>query len=186
MAAMPDATVTRLGAVSVLAPDGSAVALGSLWADRPILLVMMRHFGCIFCKEQAGELTKLAGRIHAAGGELVILGNGLPEHAAWFVEDYHVTTPVFTDPDLVSQRMVGARSRGRLDPRVLLRAGDAFRKGYRQTKTMGPATRLGGVFVLTPEGEMPFRYLSAFAGDHPKPEIAVQALEAACRAATRA
>lgn len=26
-------------------PDGKAVRLGSLWADRPVVLVFVRHFG---------------------------------------------------------------------------------------------------------------------------------------------
>lgn len=116
-------------------------------------------------------------RIHAAGGELVILGNGTPEQAQWFVEDYKVTTPVVTDPELKSHGIVGARKPPFMDPRSLVAAAGAFRKGFRQTKTMGSARQLGGVFVISPDGMMTYRYLSKFAGDHPHPEDAVRALE---------
>ena len=37
-------------------------------------------------------------RIHGAVAELVIVGNGTPEQPRWFVEDFHIDTPVFTDP----------------------------------------------------------------------------------------
>lgn len=121
-------------------------------------------------------------RIHAAGGELVILGNGTPQHAAWFVEDYHIETPVVTDPDLVSHRIVGAKKPWFLDPRTFAASLRAFRNGFRQTRTMGSAMQLGGVFVITPAGEMPYRYLSAYAGDHPPPEDAVAELERAAKA----
>lgn len=121
-------------------------------------------------------------RIHAAGAELIILGNGSPEQARWFVDDYAVQTPVFTDPALVSHRIVGARRPLFLDPRTLARGAVAMRKGFRQTKTMGSAMQLGGVFVITSDGLMPYRYLSRFAGDHPDPEDAVRALEAAAAA----
>jgi AhpC/TSA antioxidant enzyme len=123
-------------------------------------------------------LSAFVPRIHAAGGELLILGNGTPEQAAWFVEDYKVETPVVTDPQLRSHAIVGARRANLFDPRPAIAGLRAMRHGFRQTKTMGSAGQLGGVFVIE-GGRMPYRYLSAFAGDHPEPEDAVRALEAA-------
>ena len=114
--------------------------------------------------------------VHTAGGEIVILGNGSPEQAAWFVEDYHIEMPVFTDPPLASHAIVGARKPWMLDPRSLGRSLEAMRHGFRQTKVMGSAMQLGGVFVITADGRMPYKYLSRFAGDHPDPREAVAAL----------
>ncbi len=34
-----------LAACEVLAEDGSKVRLGSLWAERPVVLAFVRHFG---------------------------------------------------------------------------------------------------------------------------------------------
>lgn len=178
---MVNSTVTALSDVTVLSPSGEQVRMGSLWESRPILLAMMRHFGCIFCKEQVTQLSAHRPRIQAAGGELVILGNGTPQHAAWFIEDYGVDAPVYTDPDLVSHGILGARRGSVVDPRVFLRGFSAMRHGFRQTKTMGPAALNGGIFVITPDNEMPYRYLSRFAGDHPDPEAALRALEAAAK-----
>lgn len=31
--------------LDVLDPDGVAVRLGTLWAERPVLLALIRHFG---------------------------------------------------------------------------------------------------------------------------------------------
>jgi len=155
--------------------------MGSLWESRPILLAMMRHFGCIFCKEQVTQLSTHRARIRAAGGELIILGNGTPQQAAWFIEDYKVEAPVYTDPDLVSHGLLGAKRGNIIDPRVVLRGASAVLHGFRQTKTMGPAALNGGIFVITPANEMPYRYISRFAGDHPDPEVALLALEAAAK-----
>ncbi len=116
-------------------------------------------------------------RIHGAGGEVVILGNGTPQQTQWFAEDYRVATPVFTDPALRSHAIVGAVRQRIFGPRTLLRAIGAMRKGFRQTAVKGSALQLGGVFVITGDGRMPYRYLSRFAGDHPNPEGAVAALE---------
>ena len=116
-------------------------------------------------------------RIHAAGGELVIIGNGTPEQAGWFVADFTITTPVFTDPSLAVYKAAGTKKPAFLDPRSFLMSLRAMRKGYRQTKTQGKALQNGGVFVITPSGEVPYRYISDYAGDHPDPEAPVAALE---------
>src|SRR5688572_23664904 len=55
MAGMDD-IVARLAEVEVLSPEGEAVRMGSLWEEKNVLLAMVRHFGCIFCKEQLAAL----------------------------------------------------------------------------------------------------------------------------------
>ena len=116
-------------------------------------------------------------RIHGAGAELLILGNGTPEQAQWFVEDFHVETPVFTDPTLRSHAIVGAGSLSLVHIQSAGAAVRAMQKGFRQTRTMGSARQLGGVFVIDSEARMPYQYLSRYAGDHPNPEDAIQVIE---------
>lgn len=36
---------SRLGAVDVMDTQGHRFALGDLWADRPVVLAHLRHFG---------------------------------------------------------------------------------------------------------------------------------------------
>ena len=108
-------------------------------------------------------------RIHATGAELVIVGNGTPQQAGWFVEDVGLSTPVFTDPTLEIYRLLKSRRGllGVLDPRVFLRTFSALRKGFRQHGVQGDPTQLGGVFVIRPSGRFAFEYRSRFAGDYP-------------------
>ena len=108
-------------------------------------------------------------QIHAAGAELVIIGNGTPQQAGWFVEDVKLATPVFTDPSLEIYRVLGGRRglRGVLDPRVFVRALAAVFRGFRQRGVQGDATQLGGVFVIREGGQVAFEYRSRFAGDYP-------------------
>lgn len=133
----------------------------------------------MFCKEQVAQLRAFVPRIHAVGAELVVLGNGSPEQARWFIEDYGIETPVFTDPALASHKIVGAGKLSFFDPRTFLAGARATRAGFRQSRTKGSALQLGGVFVVTSDGEMPYRYLSRFAGDHPDPELAMAVIERA-------
>lgn len=64
-----------------------------------------------------------------------------------------------------------------MNPGTMLATLKAMKSGFRQTKTMGDAFQQGGVFVITPGGEMPYRYISKFAGDHPPPEKPVAKVE---------
>lgn len=122
-------------------------------------------------------------RIHGAGAELVIVGNGTPEQARWFIEDFHIDTPVYTDPTLGIHRAVGARRGVRLSklPRLVVNAVRAMSKGHFQTRVLGDGQQLGGVFVIMPGGALAYRYLSEVAGDHPNPGDVVSALESAVR-----
>ena len=54
-----------------------------------------------------------------------------------------------------------------------------MRGGYRQSSTKGSATQQGGVFIVLPDGSIPYRYRSRLSGDHPEPAAVVEALERA-------
>lgn len=38
-------TTDAISDLTLLAPDGASVRLGSLWAEGPVVLVFLRHFG---------------------------------------------------------------------------------------------------------------------------------------------
>ncbi len=108
----------------------------------------------------------------------MILGNGSPQQASWFLEDYPIEATVLVDHERAAYRIVGAKRPRIAGVRTLAAAWRAFRKGFRQSGTKGDALQLGGVFVLTPEQKMPYLYVSRFAGDHPDPAESVRKIEA--------
>jgi hypothetical protein len=133
----------------------------------------MRHFGCIFCKEQVSRLRAIVDDIHGAGAELVIVGSGSPQMAGFFAEDYAISTPVLTDPTREVYRALEVRRPQRLaflDPRVAWLGLRALLAGHRQqfgVAGLGDETQLGGVFIVRPGGDVAWAHRSAFAGDHP-------------------
>ncbi len=117
--------------------------------------------------------------IRARGGELVIVGNGSPNFAAAFREDFGLDGPLLVDPELRAYRAAGLR-RGRvelLSPRLPRNALRALRSGSRQTGVQGDPWQLGGVFVIRPDWELTYRYTSREAGDHPPVGEILAALE---------
>jgi len=176
------------GDLEVLRPNGEAVRLGSVWAEQPVVLALMRHFGCIFCKEQVARLREIVDDIHAAGAELVILGSGSPQMAGFFAEDYAIATPVLTDPQRHVYAMLETRRPprwGLLDPRMALRGLRALLQGHRQqfgNPDLGDDTQLGGIFIVRPGGDVAWAHRSAFAGDRPSNAEILEALGRATRA----
>jgi len=118
-------------------------------------------------------------KIRARGGELVIVGNGAPNFAAAFREDFELDCPLLVDPELRAYRAAGLR-RGRveaLSPRLPLNALRALRAGSRQTSVEGDPWQLGGVFVIRPGGDLTYQYVSREAGDHAPVEQILAALD---------
>lgn len=124
----------------------------------------------MFCREQAVQLHRERFAIHDRGAEIVMIGNGAPNFAKAFQEDFSITTPILVDPSLESYRALGMR-RGifatLFSGKVLLHAARALRGGFRQGKTRGDHFQLGGVLVVRPDGVVLYRYQSETAGDHP-------------------
>lgn len=89
-----------------LAPDarlldqtGTPTALSGLWRNRPLLILFWRHFGCSCGMDRAGRLRSELGAYRAAGGDVVIIGQGEPERSAKYREEQALDVPVLSDPD---------------------------------------------------------------------------------------
>ncbi|MFA7296635.1 MAG: peroxiredoxin-like family protein [Dehalococcoidia bacterium] len=156
---------------TVLDVDGAPVRLASTWAERPVVLVLLRHFGCLFCKEQAAEMSAIGDAIAGLGAGLVFVGSGSAQYAKWFQEDYAPRWPVYSDAELVTYRALEAR-RGfvsSVNPRTIWLGARAILRGFRQGGTQGDQLQQGAVCIVTPNGSMPYLHISEVAGDHPRP-----------------
>jgi NAD(P)-dependent dehydrogenase (short-subunit alcohol dehydrogenase family) len=119
------------------------------------------------------------GEFRSRGAELLIVGNGAQNFAAAFREDLGLDCPLLVDPELRAYRAAGLR-RGRvelLSPRLASNALRALRAGARQGAVEGDPWQLGGVFVIRRGGALAFRHVSREAGDHPRIEDVLRALE---------
>ena len=112
--------------------------------------------------------------IHARGGELVVVGCGLPEHIAGFRAATGYEGPLVTDPSLRTFQAAGLAygwSRT-LGPRTVLKGLRALASGFRQGARRGNPIQQGGTFVLGPGERVRFEWRDRFAGDHPElPEV---------------
>lgn len=75
----------------MLTSDGDSVL--HLSEKQPLLLVFLRHFGCIFCREALQDLSKLKNEIEEKGGDLVFVHMADRETAEQYFEKYKLKDP---------------------------------------------------------------------------------------------
>lgn len=158
--------------VALPADGGSPVHLSTLWrsANRGLVLVFLRHFGCLFCKQEAKRLAHDHPRFMDAGLSVVAIGVGTPARAAKFVRDYDLPFPVFGDWDLDSYRAFGlgrASVSGFFNPAVYRAGLGAILGGNLPGPPTGDTAQLPGAFVIDPSGIVRFAHIGAHPGDNP-------------------
>lgn len=168
----------ELAAAEVLDLEGRARPLASLWAERPVLILWVRHFGCTFCRAQVAGLRPHVKTLHDAGVGFAIIGSGGPHFARAFVEDFQLDFPVYADEALRTYAAAGM-TRKILHPMSLIKGVASFFK-QPQKRTMGDPFQNGGAMVVKPDGTVTWSYLSKYAGDHPPDQTLLgEALKAA-------
>ncbi len=117
--------------------------------------------------------------IEALGGAVAVIGCGTLAHLKAFVDHVGDGIEVYTDPGLkLYDRLEFKRGLGSLASFTMISRGvRAASKGFAQGKTGGNTLQLGGVLLVTSDGDIVYRYASKFAGDHPDPSAVVEALK---------
>ena len=116
------------------------------------------------------------GRIHEAGAELYVIGNGSPAQAKQFAADQQVDFPLYTDPSLETYAAAGFHNGTRLSAGVLWKSVKAMTHGHFQTTTKGTATQDGGAYVIDRGGVELFAFIGKDSSDHPTIEQLLEAL----------
>jgi peroxiredoxin len=167
--------------------DGNLVRLGDLWEEEPVVLVWVRHYGCVHCRSHAVELEGARADFDAAGTCVVLIGQATPRQAAHFRRRLGIDLPVLADESRESYRAAGAKvaTAGELlGPRSVsqgLRKTFESRGKVHQGRIVGHPAQLGGAMVITPGGEVAWSHMAEEASDNASPD---EILEAARRAST--
>lgn len=160
------ATAQALLDTPLLSLDAATTSLRAL-SNRPLVVVFVRHYGCIFCRERAAEVRAHRAAIEQKGARIVFVGNGLPAMAREFAMQNADGLLVLSDPAKKAFELAGMR-RGLatvLRPSMLKNAWRAFRSGHRQTKVQGDPWQQGGAIVLGRDGTVVHAQRDCAAGD---------------------
>lgn len=154
------------------------VRVGSLWESRPVVLVWLRHFGCVFCRRQAADFAKRQEELDAAGAALAFIGCGAPPFARSFRMEYAPGCTVLCDPQRATYALIEA-PRGlvaTIGPQTWAARVSLWRAGLRQGPAgQGDRLQMGGVLVVAPGDDAVYRFVSRSANDQPDVSAVVQA-----------
>lgn len=73
--------------------------LSDFWKSRPALMIFWRHFGCGCGVGRAERLREEYDRLVDAGANILVIGQGEPERAAWYSAKFSIPCPILVDPD---------------------------------------------------------------------------------------
>lgn len=153
-AAVSEESHEVLGAVEVVGLDGAAVRLGTLWAERPLLLVLLRHFGCPACSRAVTELAPRVAELAALGVGLACVGPGTAEDARAFLAAHgsseSAPLTLLADPQARAFAAAGMRRSAwaTFGPSALLAQARMGAEGWRIRGLRGDSSWLGGALLV--------------------------------------
>ena len=143
------------------------------------LLIFLRHFGCIFCKEMVGDLRH-ATETTENFPKSVFVFQGTPEEGATFFDKHWPDASAISDSQKTFYEAFNIQraTLGQVFAPVVWGCGlRAVRKGYMQNpvaKVIGDAWLMPGMFLIEPpvdsvsDARVIWSHVFKHAGDHPK------------------
>jgi peroxiredoxin len=178
----PDATL--------LDHNGQLVSLASLWRDKPLLLLFWRHFGCSCGSDRAARLNAEIDDYRAAGGNVVIIGQGEPERAAHYRNRQNLEVSILWDQHCATYELYGLLQGS--PAQILFDAPDQFLRCDLQSGLDLAASRHGtdralvddpwqlpGEFVIDTNGILRFAHRYGWCEDYPDPRVHVAVIREA-------
>lgn len=151
----------------------SGESLAAMSEREPVLLVLLRHSGCTFCREALSDLRKKRAELERVGTRLVLGHMGDAASFARFASRYGLgDLAAVADPERRLYRGLGLR-RGTLGQlfgwSVWTRGARAFFSGHGVGGLVGDGLQMPGVFLIH-RGSVVKRYVHETAADRPEYE----------------
>lgn len=148
----PDTPAPSLDAAMDAVRDQTGRTVRTASTERPLLLVLLRHAGCTFCKEALADLARQREAIASAGLRVGVVTMGDDAMNASLARRYDLgDASWFADPDRLLYRALDLR-RGRFlqlfGPKVWIRGVRAALAGHGVGKLQGDGFQMPGAFVV--------------------------------------
>lgn len=78
--------------------SGGRTSIATFWAERPLVIMFWRHFGCGCGMDRAQRLSTERPAYAEVGANIVIVGQGEPARAVEYAREYEIVEPILCDP----------------------------------------------------------------------------------------
>jgi len=166
IAADIDLSITSEMAIS---SDSNLKALSD---EKPVLLVFLRHFGCVFCKEAMADLAKLKNDIKGKNIVLAFVHMAEQKIAQEYLDNFGLGDCVhISDPDCkfyTAFRLTKGSFSQLYGLQTWIRGFSKENKQFKleKAKQLGDATQMPGMFIIY-KGSIAQHYIHKFAADRP-------------------
>lgn len=147
----------------VTTETGETRDLSEFYKDKPLVLVFLRHFGCIFCREQITGLRPYGDL------NIVFVSMGRVNEAAEFKERMEIPQTILSDPNKLLYEAFGLR-RGSfsqiVSPTITRKSIQAFKMGSRPGMLKQDPWMMAGVFRVEPDGEVSYCHYASDISDN--------------------
>ncbi len=124
-------------------------------------------------------MSTIANNLSQIGIELIFVGSGSYQQAAYFKEGYSPNGAIYSDMNLTIYNALSARKSliSNIMPQVWIAGLKALLKGFIQSKTQGDYLQQGGNVLVMKDGIVKFLHLNKYAGDHMKPDALLEQIK---------
>jgi thiol-disulfide isomerase/thioredoxin len=140
--------------------------------EKPVLLVFLRHFGCVFCKEAMADLLKLKNEIIKKNFQIAFVHMAENETAEKYLNSFGLADCVhISDPDCkfyTAFRLTKGSFSQLYGLQTWIRGFSKENKDYKleRSKQLGDSTQMPGIFIIY-KGNITQHYIHKFAADRP-------------------
>lgn len=147
----------------------------SIARGQPVLIVFLRHFGCVFCQEAMRDIAEQRTKIESKGVRIICVHMSEPKVAEGFFQDFNLQgIDHVSDPDCAFYGQFGLL-KGDFNQlfglKVWLRTAELAVKDLRRLKMrqIGDGFQMPGVFYIE-DGVVKDKYIHLKASDRPNYE----------------
>jgi len=143
----------------------------SMSKEKPIMLVFLRHFGCVFCRDALRELSSLKSFFEEKEVDIVFVHMAEQVIAEEFFEKYELTNfESISDPSCELYNSFGL-GKGNFNQlfglKSLIRGFEASKHGTMiSLKQIGDGFQMPGIFIIS-QGKIVASYIHQKAADKP-------------------
>ena len=147
----------------VTVDSGETQELADFYKAKPLVLVFLRHLGCMFCREQIARLRSFGDL------NIVLVSLGRIQEVADFKVKMEIPQVVISDPNKLLYEAFGLR-RGSIkqivNPTIARRSIGAFRSGNRPGVLKHDPWMMAGVFRVEPDGDVSYSHYASDISDN--------------------
>ncbi len=144
-------------------------SLSDCYSDHGLLLILVRHWNCIFCRGQLADVHTLLPLLEQKTRVVVVMPHRADYLRSRLTGRYSLSCTVLCDPEYALYRALGyghMRASEAISPKAIMDGAKLFFGGHIVGMPDGDVEQLPGVVAIRSDGKVLARHQHAYASDY--------------------